>query len=285
MTERPIISVVVPVLDPEDLEACAQALAEQTYPAERREVIVADNGGYAETAEIAERYGFGYVRILERGSYRARNAAARATKGAIVAFTDSDCVPDADWISEGVEFLLAHPEAKAAGGRVVMPLGAHASAAQIFSAATEFDQEHFVRTEGFAATANLLVRREAFEARTFDESLLSGGDVEWCRAISRDGGLAYAENATVMHPPRTNVREIVRKWIRVERGLVALHRKDPSRFPLPSASSLIGGIFYPRRLLSKLQGRSTGTKIGVLWLNALVRTLRFATRLRYRMLP
>ena len=59
------------------------------------------------TLEIAER--FGYCRIISqpnKGLSVARNVGAEAATGEIVAYTDSDCVADPDWLT----YLVAKME-------------------------------------------------------------------------------------------------------------------------------------------------------------------------------
>ena len=95
---EPRVSVVVCSLNGEArLGRCLAALAAQTH--DSHEVIVVDDGSTDRTGAIALAAG---VRIerheTPRGLSAARNAGIRASRGAIVAFTDDDCEPSRDWL-------------------------------------------------------------------------------------------------------------------------------------------------------------------------------------------
>ena len=71
------------------------------------EVIVVNDGSRDRTLEIAESYP--YCRIISqpnKGLSVARNVGAEAATGEIVAYTDSDCVADPDWLT----YLVAKME-------------------------------------------------------------------------------------------------------------------------------------------------------------------------------
>ena len=109
----PFVSVIIPVLERyEALGGCLRALAGQSYPPDRIEILVVDNGRIPR-AEEALGGGRGPVRFLHepvKGSYRARNRGLREARGSIYAFTDSDCIPDRDWIRRlSVNLMGAQP--------------------------------------------------------------------------------------------------------------------------------------------------------------------------------
>ncbi len=81
-------------------------LADQQWPVNRLEIIVADNGSSDDTRAVVEhaarRDGGAAVRYLfvaQPGKSHAVNAALPLTQGDLVAFTDDDVQPEADWIA------------------------------------------------------------------------------------------------------------------------------------------------------------------------------------------
>src|SRR5262245_683074 len=220
----PLVSVIVPVFNQsEALRGCLLALSGQTYPRERFEVIVVDNGS-TPPLSVTDAPG-GNVRAaceLKPGSYAARNRGVAIARGSIIAFTDADCVPAADWIERGVAAIERLDGAGMVGGRVEITLGdpRRPTAAELFEVVLGFRQDKYIAW-GFAATANVFTTRDTLEnVGPFNEALMSCGDVEWGQRL-RTLGLAqvYDERARVAHAARRRLRELCRKSVRVAGGL------------------------------------------------------------------
>lgn len=253
----PFVSVIVPAFEaPDDLSACLGALERQTWPAERYEVIVVDNGSRTDLAAIAARFPHARLeREQKPGSYAARNRGIGVARGDVLAFTDSDCTPEADWIERGVAALAAHQAAGWAAGRVDMYVAdpAHPSAAELYDVTVlNFRQEENVRERRFGATANLFTRRDVMAAvGPFDERLRSAGDLEWGRrAVDRGYAGAYSDDARVRHPARRTLAETARRAARLAAG-VWQSRPDRTslRFIGHLARKLVPAVPFYVRLL------------------------------------
>src|SRR2546428_13028707 len=62
-------------------------------------MIVVNDGSRDRTGEIAEQYeGVQVIHQVNKGLSAARNVGIANSRGDIVAFTDSDCVVDPDWL-------------------------------------------------------------------------------------------------------------------------------------------------------------------------------------------
>src|SRR5690625_4626709 len=109
MAESPIpdISVIIPVLDNEDgLRACVHALQQQSLPSERFEIIVVDNGSEDGTLEAAGELPVRlFSQVEPKTPYAARNRGLKEARGRIIAFTDSLCIPDRQWLENGLKRL------------------------------------------------------------------------------------------------------------------------------------------------------------------------------------
>ena len=103
-----LISVIVPVRDnPEGIREVLEHLAKQTIPQERFEIVIGDDGSKPELLPGIET-AIGPARVVSgppKTSYSARNRAAGAARGSILAFCDSDCSPDPDWLEDGLSAL------------------------------------------------------------------------------------------------------------------------------------------------------------------------------------
>jgi glycosyltransferase involved in cell wall biosynthesis len=218
----PTVSVIVPVRDnATGIREVLERLARQTLPGELFEVLIADDGsteGSLAEIETAD----GRVRVIlgpRRTSYAARNRAAAAARGAVLAFCDSDCLPEPAWLEEG---LAALSNADVVAGEVTYVAPARPTAWSRLTADMYLDQEHNVPLSR-GVTANLFATREVFvRAGGFDESLPSGGDYNFVRrAVAAGACLAYARDAVVRHPTIDNRRAFLDKTRRVNRTATA----------------------------------------------------------------
>ena len=99
-------SVIIPVYNGEDtLPPCLEALHNQSIDKMYYEVIVVDDGSIDNTADIAKRFNVTYIYQANQGPAAARNKGAQTAQGEIILFTDSDCVPDHNWIKEMVRLF------------------------------------------------------------------------------------------------------------------------------------------------------------------------------------
>src|SRR3989344_5737696 len=96
----PSASVIIPAFNSAaTIKACIDALRSQDFPA-GAEIIVADDGSADDTAAIAKKAGAKVVSQGNAGPAKARNLGAKNANGEILLFTDADCVPQKNWLSE-----------------------------------------------------------------------------------------------------------------------------------------------------------------------------------------
>jgi len=152
----PTVSVIIPARDAAPtLDRALEGLRAQDLK-QPFETIVVDDGSADETAAIARRHEPS-VHVIRnersQGPGGARNVGARAARASVLAFTDADCFPTAQWLSRGLTALKAADLVQ--GAVMVDPRDVH----------SPFDRKLVVeRDSGLYETANLLVRREIFEA-------------------------------------------------------------------------------------------------------------------------
>ena len=213
---RPRVSVVVPHLDDlERLMACVSALEAQTLPREQFEIVIGDNGSRCGLDAVRRAApGAHVVAVSERGAGPARNHAVAASCGSVIAFTDSDCIPDPEWLREG---LAALSRADLAGGAVEVGVrdAKAPSGAEAFELVFAFDNKRYVEERSFSVTANLFARRNVFDAiGPFRVGVPE--DLDWCRrAMAAGYSIGYAPNAIVMHPARESFAALAGKWRRL----------------------------------------------------------------------
>lgn len=220
----PFASVIIPVLnDPARLKVCLDALQKQTYPADRFEVIVVDNGS-AKPIEstIMTSSNCRVITEKKQGSFAARNAGIAVARGSVLAFTDSDCIPNTDWLEKGVAQLLLNPDCGLVAGRVeVFPRVLNdPTGSELYDQLFYLDQEVAVRRQHYGATANLFVFRTIMEkVGRFNSEFKSTGDSEWGKRVYQSGfSQVYANDAAIRHPARSSLRDLIKKTVRITGG-------------------------------------------------------------------
>lgn len=274
----PRVTVVVPHYnDLERLDRCLAALSTQTMPANRYEIVVADNMSTVGLPMIEQAVA-GRARVVTAaiaGAGPARNAGAEAARGEILAFTDSDCVPDGRWLEQGIAALA---NADFVGGRmeVLVPSDRPMTGAEAFESIFAFDNETYIRRKHFTVTANLFCTRDLFRKVGPFRTRVSE-DNEWCwRARALGYRLGYAEGAIVGHPARADWEQLTTKWRRicaerhalmVERGGRALRWIGQTWLELPAIPVQALRVLRSRRVRSGRERiAALGTLIGIrLW--------------------
>lgn len=224
-SEVPFVSVIVPVYnDPERLRTCLEALEAQTYPTDAYEVIAVDNNSDEGIGSIVENYPHA-VSEFERkqGSYAARNRGIQRARGDVFAFTDADCIPEKNWITEGATRLQGEKNDTGIVGGAIEVTFQNSDApkpSEILDAMTGFAQEDVCTKRNFSATANLFIFRRVIEdVGTFNSRLKSAGDKEFGQRVSDHGyNVVYEPKALVYHPARKTPRALFEKRFRLAKG-------------------------------------------------------------------
>lgn len=225
----PLVSVIIPhYQDIENLRECLDLLARQTLKADQFEIIVSDNmspiGIDAVRSAIADRSRL--VISSVKGAGPTRNAGAAAARGKALAFIDSDCRPEPQWLAEGLAALETHA---VVGGtvHVLVRDRSRMSGAEAFEAVFAFDFRRYIEEKGFSGSGNLFVRREVWErVGGFRASVSEDVDWSW-RAREAGFPVVFAERAAVWHPARETFAELKRKWRRLTEEGFLLMREQP----------------------------------------------------------
>jgi glycosyltransferase involved in cell wall biosynthesis len=285
VTPPPKLSVIVPhYRDLDGLDRCLAALGRQTYPADAFEVIVADNAS-PEGEEAVARVIAGRARLVivsERGAGPARNGGVAAAAGAILAFTDSDCQPEPDWLVEGVKALAAHDFV---GGhvRVLVDDPLHMTSAEAFESVFAFDFETYITKKGFTGAGNLFCARALFD-QVGGFRVGMSEDVDWSRRARGMGfRLGYAAKAVVGHPARKTWVELRMKWLRINAEsyrLVSGTRGGRLWWLLRSCALPLSAVAHSPRVFTSKELHTVGQRLSALAMLYRLRFWRFADALR-----
>jgi cellulose synthase/poly-beta-1,6-N-acetylglucosamine synthase-like glycosyltransferase len=211
-SQTPLVSIVIPHRGADGpLRLCIEALRQQTYPASQIEILSVINEPIRRNPIFELKSNEKILWEPDYYSYAARNKGIEASKGSIIALTDSDTIPDPDWIEKGTQALLDGPDLVAGAIRLsfsTSPLTPSACYEKLFA----FDQEKNAN-RGRSATANLFVKRVVFDTHgLFDSLAESGEDFEWTSKATLAGStLVYSPHASVAHPARETWKELIHK--------------------------------------------------------------------------
>lgn len=219
-SHQPFVSVVIPHFnDRANLRLCYERLLAQTWPRERFEIVIADNnssGGVDAVRAVAPEALV--VAAPIQGAGPARNAGVAASRGEILAFLDSDCMAEPDWLAQGVAALRGFDFV---GGQVITLVRdpTRPTPVEAFEKVFNFDFRRYIQEVGFTGTGNMFVPRDIFDKVGGFRSGVSE-DVDWSFRARRLGyRIGYADLAVVGHPARRTWAELEHRWAR----LVAEH--------------------------------------------------------------
>jgi glycosyltransferase involved in cell wall biosynthesis len=213
------VSIITPVRNgAKDIAELLACLEHQTLPRSEFELVIGDDGstdGGTTGVETED----GHVRVAfgpPRNSYATRNMAVEASRGEVLAFCDSDCRPEPEWLERG---LAALASTDIVAGRFRFDVPAARTAWTLVDMDGSKDHEHQVRI-GLAETANLFIRRELFDRLGgLDGSIAEYGDYEFAeRAVAGGARLTYGPDAIVWHPTRDAGRPLLRALWKYNRG-------------------------------------------------------------------
>ncbi len=224
----PFVSVVIPTHSrPDGLRNCLQSLGRSTYPFNKFEVVVVDDGGSPQAEIVTGSLDTPYTLLVQRqmnaGPAVARNNGAKVSSGEILLFVDDDCVPQPDWISAMVQ-AFSNGDDVLVGGKTVNGLEEN-----IFSAASqallEFVTDYFI-TKGssrrFFASCNIGMNAQSFlEIGGFNEAfgLAAGEDRDFSRRwIRSNRELQFVSTAVVFHYHTMGLRSYLKQHYNYGQG-------------------------------------------------------------------
>lgn len=224
-----LVSIVIPAYNAEaTLGRCVEACLNQTH--RETEVIVVDDGSGDDTARIAQAYPVHYLRQEHRGPASARNRGAGVAKGEVVALTDSDCIPESDWVER---LLTGFEEGVVGVGGTYAIANSECLLARMIHEEVVARHARFGAEVDFLGSFNVAYRKDALDAvGGFDEDFTeaSGEDNDLAYRLQDMGGrLRFVRDARVAHVYPTSVLAYLCAQRRHGFWRVRLYMKHPRR--------------------------------------------------------
>jgi glycosyltransferase involved in cell wall biosynthesis len=210
-------TVIVPVHNTAaSLRGCITALLAQDYPRDRFEILMVDNNSTDSSLEILTRAEG--VRVLSettQGSYAARNRALHEARGEMIAFTDSDCFPDAGWI-RAIDRAFENPRSQ-----VVLGYRRPGKDSGLTGHLADYDNKKAERVFSsdcaesyYGYTNNMGVRRATLDRYGPFVELPRGADTVFVRRVVNGEGceaVAYEPSMRIVHAEMRSVATYYKK--------------------------------------------------------------------------
>lgn len=233
----PKISIIVPNYnDASKLSACIQSLLDLNYPKDKVEIIIVDNGSTDNSMQIIKTFP---VKLLTekdvKGSYAARNLGVKNATGEVLAFTDSDCIVDKQWLYNSIKYLT-EKDVGGVSGKILS--GEPKTLVEEYQLLTKaLDQSRYFSHPyyPFAVTANVIYKKSVFDKiGLFETHWISGGDVDfaWRMQIHAKMKLIYATDCSVYHHHRTSPTGLYLQSKRHIYGACLLNAKYANKFQI-----------------------------------------------------
>lgn len=186
-TGRPEVSIVIPARNEEIFIGRAlDSIASQSWPLERLEVVVVDNGSHDRTATVVREFARNtpglQVRLLHEplpGRARAKNRGAQAAIGEILIFLDADSAMAPDLVTQVTEAYGAGYPA----GSIRIIADSPDLLDRAFFGLMEFGKRLFqIRAQMFYCSRELFLALGGF-----DERLQIAEDREFLQRVQRSG--------------------------------------------------------------------------------------------------
>lgn len=235
---QPFFSVIIPTYNrPERLANCLGAIALLDYPRDRFEVIVVDDGSKTPLDSVVEplkdKINIKLLRQTNAGPAAARNAGAEVAQGEFLAFTDDDCQPTSDWLTQFARGFTNAPEAMI-GGKTINALDNNP-----FSTASQklidYLYEYYNPAKGkdaFFASNNIAMPKANFNALNgFDVSfpLAAAEDRDFCARWNQQYPMLYIKEAQVNHYHQLSLASFWKQHFGYGRGAFCFHQLRSQR--------------------------------------------------------
>jgi O-antigen biosynthesis protein len=247
LPHAPKVSVVIANYNGErTLDLCLKSLQSLNYP--HYEVILVDDGSTDRSRAIAGNYP--YIRLVEhpanKGLSVARNTGIAAATGQIVAFTDSDCRADEDWLYYLIGDLLQSKFA-GIGGHNLLPQDDSWIAVSVM--ASPGGPAHVMLTDRLAEHipgCNMAFYKWALEdIGGFDPIFRKAGDdVDVCWRLQQQGyQIGFSPGGFVWHYRRSTVKDYLKQQRGYGEAEALLVHRHPEYFNWFGGSQWQGRIY------------------------------------------
>lgn len=216
------VSIIIPHYNnTARLQRVLEGIANQSWK-QPFEVIVVDNGSTQSLACLKQ---FGFVHLIHEkrylnSPYSARNRGIEKARGEYLAFIDATCVPESNWLEEGVKALANGADIVA--GNIKFSFSGQSSIGELYDSVIHVNAEAAARS-GFVLGGNFFIKSELYQTLgLYPEGQRTSGDFLFAHQVIMNGyKLVFCPSAIVYYPARSG-RFIFKKNWRISQGQPAI---------------------------------------------------------------
>jgi len=235
---KPFVSVIIPTFNRSaNLSRCLDSLFNQTYPKDRYEIIIVNDGSRDNTENVLREYKkkapceFIGITQENQGIAIATNSGISKSKGDIICFTGDDCIPENNWITLLVNGFTDE-KIGAVGGKVVS-YQVKTQIQQFVEDCGCLDQEKFVKKNTMITGSAAYRRHILTDIQGLDDHMNACIDLDISIKTQLLGyTLKYVPDAIVYHDHPATVKHFFSQQYRNGIGYVRLHRKYGKKYNL-----------------------------------------------------
>ncbi|NTU66709.1 MAG: glycosyltransferase [Candidatus Moranbacteria bacterium] len=194
MENQPLVSIIITTKNEEkNIGACLESVKKQSYPQDKLEIIVVDNGSADRTKEIAGKH---TGKVFDKGPERSaqRNFGVAKSQGDYVIYLDADMIMSDGVIADCIEKISQNDKI------IALHISEIVMGERFFSQVRRFERSFY---DGTVIDGVRFIKKSAFlEVGGFDEKLTGPEDWDLDKKLKKIG-----EIALVSHPIYHNEAE------------------------------------------------------------------------------
>jgi succinoglycan biosynthesis protein ExoA len=242
LTRTPLVTLILPIRNEANfIERGLRAVAEQNYPLDRMEVLIADGKSTDDTREIILRFAKSHpemkIRILDNPGYivpTGMNIALRKARGEIIVRVDGHCIIAPDYVRNCVEHLQKDGVDGVGGPMETIGETSMAKAIAIgMSSPFGVGNSAFRTTSGKSMLADTVpfpayTRKIIERAGAYDEELVRNQDDEYNYRIRELGGkILLGDDVRSTYFSRASLKGLWRQYFQYGFWKVRVLQKHP----------------------------------------------------------
>lgn len=260
--KNPLISVIIATHNSEStIEKCLTSLMSQSYPREKYEIIVVDDGSKDKSVELSKKFGTDKIKITEPCSLGlARNIGVSESSGKFLAFFDSDCIAKKCWI-ETIAKELENNDA-ISGPVLNGNFDSYVAWADYLLEFSAFNEYKKRSTIDFMPGCNQACTRDAFEkSGGFLDKRLSD-DVYFGHLLRKAGiKIVFVPEFEMLHLCRTKIKQIKSNQELLGRYSVRNSMTIPSNYAKLTKSRRSVPLIFLLRIGAKARNAAQSRKL------------------------